>query len=79
MGFLWDLLQEQNLAEITERMDRLQHEDAPGAVRELAEVSLELRLRQSALIRLLIARGLFTAEEYAAQLAKLRAEEGKSG
>jgi hypothetical protein len=78
MGFLWDLLQEQDLRDVRERLDRLQRESDPRLARELAEVALELRVRLAALVRLLIAKGLITAEEYAAQLAEARSGEGKS-
>lgn len=76
MGFLWDLLQERDLGAVRERLDRLQLESDPRLARELAKVTLELRLRQAALVRLLIAKGLFTAEEYAAQLAEARSDDG---
>jgi len=75
---LFDLFQERDLREIRERLDRLQQEGDPRLARELAEATLELRLRLGALVRLLIAKGLITAEEYAAQVTQARAEEGKT-
>lgn len=71
---LFDLLQERDLREVRERLDRLQRENDPRLVREVAEATLELRLRLTALARLLIAKGILTAEEYAAQIAQARAE-----
>ena len=75
MDFLWDLLQERDLRQIRERLDKLQKDSDPRLARELAELTLELRLRMGALIRLLIAKGIITAEEYAAQLAERQNED----
>jgi hypothetical protein len=75
---LWDLLQEYDLREIRDRLDRLHEENDPRLAGELVEATLDLRLRLAALFRLLIAKGVVTAEEYAAQLNLARAEEGKT-
>jgi hypothetical protein len=75
---LWDLLQEYDLREIRDRLDRLHEENDPRLAGELVEATLDLRLRLAALFRLLIAKGVVTAEECAAQLNLARAEEGKT-
>jgi hypothetical protein len=65
---LFDLFQEWDIREVRERLDRLQHESDPRLTRELAESAMKTRVRLDALVRLLIAKGLITAEEYAAQI-----------
>jgi hypothetical protein len=77
---LFNLIHEHEIRELRQRLDRLQHEgDAAGRdlMREVAEQTLELRLRLGALVRVLIARGLITAEEYAASVALALKEGGK--
>jgi hypothetical protein len=71
---LFDLLQERDLREIRQRLDRLQQEMDPRLVRDLAEATWELRLRLKALVQLLIAKGLIAAEEYADQIVQVRAD-----
>lgn len=75
---LFDLLQERDLRELRQRLERLQEQSDPRLAREVADLALELRLRQGALVRLLIAKGLISAEEYASQIAQARADQGKS-
>ena len=59
------------------QLDRLQlehdqtHWDS-RTVKELAEENLDLKLRLGLLVRLLIAKGVFTAEEYARLMAEAR-------
>ena len=71
---LINILQELDLREVRERLDHLQRENDPRLIRELAEATLELRLRLGSLVRLLIVKGVITAEEYAAQIAESRAD-----
>ena len=47
----------------------------PRKFKELAEENLELKLRMGLLVRLLIAKGVFGAEEYASLLAAARSSE----
>ena len=77
---LFDLIHEREIRELRQRLDRLQYEgDAASrdVVRDVAQQTLELRLRLGALVRVLIAKGLITAEEYAALVAQALAEAEK--
>jgi hypothetical protein len=73
--FLWNLSQERQLDELRGHLDRLRldHDLAGGdlrRVKDLIEENLELKLRLGLLVRLLIAKGVFTAQEYAAMIAE---------
>jgi hypothetical protein len=73
----WDYLQDHEIRQLREQVERLRSEHDLAnwdlkKVRELAEENLELRLRLALLVRLLIAKGVFTAEEYASLLAAAR-------
>jgi hypothetical protein len=74
--FLWNVSQERQLEELRGRLDRLrlEHDLAGGdhKMKELAEENLELKLRLAILVRLLIAKGVFTAQEYAELIAQTR-------
>jgi hypothetical protein len=84
MDFIDDLawmadaaLYQRHIGELREELQRTQNErdlanwDLRKA-RELAEENLELRLRLSILIRLLITKGVITAQEYASLIAETR-------
>jgi hypothetical protein len=74
--FLWNVDQERQLKELRGRLDqaRLEHDLAGGdrKVKELAEENVELKLRLGLLVRLLITKGVITAEEYARLIAETR-------
>jgi hypothetical protein len=75
--FLWNLDQEHQLKDLRGHFDRLrlEHDLAEGDSRnakELAAENVELRLRLGLLVRLLISKGLITAQEYAALIAQAR-------
>ena len=74
--FLWNLDQEHQLAELRGRLDqvRLEHDLAGGdrKMTELAAENVELKLRLGLLVRLLIAKGVITAQEYAGLIAEAR-------
>jgi hypothetical protein len=75
--FLWNLSQEHQLNELRGRLDQVRLEHDPGSreprgAKELAAENLELKLRLGLLVRLLIAKGVFTAPEYAALIAESR-------
>jgi hypothetical protein len=75
--FLWNLDQEHQLKELRGRLDqvRLEHDLAAWHVpklKELAVENVELKLRLGLLVRLLISKGVITAQEYAALLAEAR-------
>jgi len=69
-----DILQEREIGELRQKLDRLQleHDTAGWQGRTTVEENLELKLRLSLLVRLLIAKGVFTAEEFAGLLAAAR-------
>jgi len=74
--FLWNVSQERQLEELRGRLDqvRLEHDLAGGdrKMKELAAENLELKLRLGLLVRLLISKGVITAQEYAALIAESR-------
>jgi len=75
--FLWNLDQEHQLKDLRGRLDRVRLEhDLAGSelqkVAALAEENLALKLRLGLLVRLLIAKGLITAQEYAALVAEAK-------
>jgi hypothetical protein len=74
--FLWNLSQEHQLEELRGRLDQMRLErDLAGGdrkMKELAEENLELKLRLGLLVRLLIAKGVITAQEYAELIAQTR-------
>jgi hypothetical protein len=74
---LWNVSQERQLEELRTSLDRmrLEHDltngDVPKA-KQLAKENLELKLRLGLLVRLLISKGIITAQEYAALIAEAR-------
>ena len=64
---LWNWDQEKQLKEIRQQVENAQTDRAIGAGdnRQLAEENAALQLRLGLLVRLLILKGVFTAEEYA--------------
>jgi hypothetical protein len=76
LDFLWNVSQERQLGELRAQLDRvrLQHDLAGGdrKLKELVDENLELKLRLGLLVRLLITKGVITAEEYANLIAEAR-------
>jgi hypothetical protein len=74
---VWDYVHDRQIADMRDRLDQMQTQkdlarwDAPN-LKDLAQENLELKLRLGLLVRLLISKGVITAEEYAAQLASAR-------
>jgi hypothetical protein len=73
--FLWNVDQERQIGELRGHIDRMHAERDPAnwdlrRAKELAEENLELKLRLGLLVRLLIAKGVITAPEYAALIAE---------
>ena len=71
--FLWNVSQERQLDELRGNFDRARLDidlaGGTGKLKELAQENLELKLRLGLLVRLLISKGLITAQEYAALIA----------
>jgi hypothetical protein len=77
IDLLWNLSQDRDIKDLRGRLDqeRLERDLASwdlAKVKQLAEENLELKLRLGLLVRLLISKGLFTAQEYAALIAEAR-------
>jgi hypothetical protein len=74
---LFDLLQQADISQLHDEVERLRRQSDGASwdnpqVRELAEENLDLKLRLGLLVRLLIAKGVFRAEEFASLLAEAR-------
>jgi hypothetical protein len=70
-----EILQQLDIRQLQSDLEHLrqQHDRTSwdlSKVKDLAEENLELKLRLGLLVRLLIARGVFTAEEYASLIAE---------
>jgi len=68
--FLWLRSQEHQIGELRGRLDQVRLEHDLAGTKDLAKENLELKLRLGLLVRLLIAKGVITAEEYAALVAE---------
>ena len=75
IDLFWNTSQEHRLGEVRDAVDRLRVErDLAGTdTRRLAEENAALRLRFGLLVRLLISKGVITAEEYAGLIADAQA------
>jgi hypothetical protein len=78
---LFNILHELDIRDLRDELDRLRRSWHPAVnsrtQQELREENLELMLRLGLLVRLLIAKGVFTAEEYAGLLAQARTPPGE--
>ncbi len=72
IDLLWNTGQDRQLREVHEQVNQIQSERASKGVniRELLAENAELRLRLGLLVRLLISKGVFNAEEFAAHIAE---------
>jgi hypothetical protein len=72
------ILHEADIRQLRDDIKRLQEKEwtawDPRKFKELAEENLELKLRVGLLVRLLIAKGVFSAEEYANLIAAARSD-----
>jgi hypothetical protein len=66
---IWNVSQERQIGELRGRLDRLRLEHDLAGTRDLGKENLELKLRLGLLVRLLIAKSIITAEEYATLIA----------
>jgi hypothetical protein len=76
---LGDIGQQMDLNEVREQLERLRAERDLAEwdlskVREVADELDELELRHGMLVRLLVSKGLITAEEYASLISAARPE-----
>jgi hypothetical protein len=73
---VFDLLQQVEIQQLREEVEQLRRHYAgmsdANRMKELAEENIELKLRLALLIRILIAKNVFTAEEFAGLLAEAR-------
>ena len=81
--FIWNVGQERQLDELRGQLDRarLKQDEATlelPKLKELVEENLEMKLRLSLLVRLLVTKGLINAEEYAAMIAQAHSQTPKS-
>jgi hypothetical protein len=76
---LFTILHEADIRQLRADLKRVQEKELaawdPRKFRELVEENLELKLRVGILVRLLIAKGVFSAEEYAQLIAAARSEQ----
>jgi len=77
LDLLWNASQESRLGEVRQQLDRMQTDGdlANWNVRDVAAENVELKLRLSLLVRLLVSKGVITAEEYAGLIAETRSIE----
>ncbi len=72
----FDILQQADINQLRQDLDRVRRQTESGwdarKLKELAEENLELKLRFGLLVRLLIAKGVFSAEEFAGLIAAAR-------
>jgi hypothetical protein len=77
LDLVWLAAQEKEIGEVREQVERARLErdlaawDLPK-VKEVAEENIELKLRLGLLVRLLISKGVISAEEYATLIAAAR-------
>ena len=78
LDLLWNSSQERRLRDVRETVDRMEIErDLRGwDIRELAAENAALRLRLGLLVRLLVGKGVITAQEYAALIAEAQPRPG---
>jgi hypothetical protein len=70
--FLWNVNQEHQIEDLRGQMNQVSIDHAAknlGTAKELVAENLELKLRLGLLVRLLIAKGIFTSQEYASLIA----------
>ena len=72
LDLLWNRGQDRRLDEVCAHVERLERAGGPGTLGDLAKENLELKLRLGLLVRLLISKGVISAEEYAGLIAATR-------
>jgi hypothetical protein len=71
---LWEASHTRDIREVRHQIEQIQHERDlhEGNARNLVAENDELKYRLALLVRLLIEKGLITAEEYASLIAKTK-------
>src|SRR5581483_7944686 len=80
LDHFWNVAQDERLDELSQRLHqaRMDRNSAEWDLRKLlVEENLELKVRLGMLVRLLITKGVITAEEYAALVSKAHAQPGR--
>ncbi len=72
LDLIWNLSQDRDIGQVREQVERMRAERGPRDLKELAEENVELKLRLGLLVRLLISKGVITAEEYAGLIGEAR-------
>jgi hypothetical protein len=75
LDLLWNRDQDRRLDELRDHLDQVRSQQAAGnplSPQQLAAENLELKLRLGLLVRLLISKGVISAEEYAGLIAQSR-------
>jgi hypothetical protein len=80
---LGDLGQQLDIHDLQDQVERIRHSNDQAQwdrkkFLEMAEELLELELRHGLLVRLLIRKGIITAEEYASLIAEAHAKKSES-
>jgi hypothetical protein len=79
---LWNVSQERQLDELRRRLEEVRSDPglagSPDTLLELVNENAELKLRLALLVRLLIAKGVMTAQEYAELIAVNQSVQGES-
>jgi hypothetical protein len=75
---LWNASQDKEIVDVRKQVERLQldRDEGPGTTRIATEMRAEndeLKIRLGLLVRLLIAKGVITAEEYATLIQRAKA------
>ena len=71
IDILWNVSQDQSIGELTAAQRRIMERDGTF-IRKLQEENRELRLHLSLLIRILIERGVFSADDFSTLLAETK-------
>lgn len=81
LDLLWNHRQDQSIEDLRAKVQTARTDDdfAGDRMRRLAEENFELKLRLGLLVRLLISKGVFTAQEFAALVAEARVDDAGRG
>jgi hypothetical protein len=74
LDLYWNVTQDREIGEVRRQFEQLDRDRLGGDVKlkDLVEENRELKLRLAVLLRLLIGKGIFTAQEFATLLTEAR-------